>query len=142
MKTFKQIILEAYQNNFKGKHGPLMKAGNWIGKQSLEKLANHPEINEKRGHTTIYSGELRSNWNSKAKPKKVALLNHDEPNESNFKHGYNKPHDWYEDTGMGNKNHHNTHLVVTGHAHIHPDGKVTYHGNADPKESHNLMVYH
>lgn len=128
-------------------HGPLMKASKWIGKQSLEKLAHHPEINDKKGHTTLYHGHIHDEFNPNKKTH-VALLSHGKPDESHISSGYNhekvgyhKNHAWYEDTGLGHK-FHRTSLRVTGHVHIHPDGKVEHHGNSsEMKRPHNLMVY-
>ena len=128
-----------------GLHGPLMKAGDWIGKQSLEELANHPEINDKKRGASLLVGHIHGSDGHK---KHVAILSHhgdsadnvQSGNQWNHKKGRNVKHGWYEDSGMGHK-YHNSHLVVTGHVTIHPDGKVEPHGDVDMKKSHNLMVY-
>lgn len=132
-----------------GHHGPLMKAEPWIGKQSLEKLAHHPKINDKNGHhKTLIVGHLKDH--SSGNVKHVALLTHgkttaDEVESGNPKYGKtrkgkNVEHSWYEDTSHGHK-YPNSSLIVTGHVAIHPDGKVETHGDVDMKKSHNLMVY-
>lgn len=130
-----------------GHHGPLMKASGWIGKQSLEKLAHHPEINDKNGHyKTLIVGHITDH--SSGNKKHVALLTHDKTTADevasggkyDYKKGRNVEHKWYEDTGLGHK-YPNSSLTVTGHVHIHPDGKVESHGDVDMKKSHNLMVY-
>lgn len=153
VKTFGQLQ-EKYDVNASYKerqrqasHGPLMKAGDWIGKRKLKDFVDHPEIND--GHkASIAVAELHHPYDGNVKPKKVALLSSghmtkDDLNSGYNNKGYNVHHQWYEDTGLGHKFPSST-LVVKGHIHIHPDGSHTKHGDvsdADMNTSHNLMVY-
>jgi hypothetical protein len=159
-KTYGKFITEA-RDKYKEKdermrncHGPIMKADGWVDPDKLENLVKHKEVIDNKygdGHQTMYVGHHTNHWTKKQSGPKVAILTGGKPDPDSISSrswsgakpdvGYNKPHSWYEDTGMGNKEHPSTSLTITGHAHIHPDGKVEYHGDVDPKAKHRMWVY-
>lgn len=129
-------------------HGPLMKASAWIKPQNIHGLSSnlsaegdkehflyvghlqHPYEQEKKTHIAIFAsstkpedpeGEVRSGWDRKTV-------------------GYNVPHQWYEDTGLGHK-FPSSHLVITGHYHKKADGSVEKSGEFDENRKRALMVY-
>lgn len=140
MKTFRQIIEEYQQPS--ADVGPLMKANAWIGKQKLSKMAEHPDLND-GGERTLHVGVLkRSKWSRKpGHEQHVAILGHGlEDSKKAFKHGHDRGHSVYYDTGNGYKNSDDS-LHITGHIHIHKDGSKTIHGYVPTDKPHTLHVF-
>ena len=128
-------------------HGPLMKANDWVKSGTIDKHAEHPEINDGHEHT-LYAGHLTHPYTGKKQH--VTLLGSGKPHEitSGYKNrdgerskkGYGVNHQWYEDSGLGHRFPSST-LTVTGHIHRKADGSKAEVGDIDRSVKRTLMVY-
>lgn len=152
MKKFHEYVTEAriaadsWKEHLRDtSHGPLMKGGDWIKKRSTEDFIKHPELTSEGKHSAFFIGHIDN-----GKTQKHILIPAHHPSdkapknlESNLSKGYGANHAWYEDTGYGHK-FPTSKLVIKGHIHVHPDGKVERSSgvdDSDMKVKRDLMVY-
>ena len=132
----------------KTSHGPLMKASDWIKPNNVKGLSDNLTAEGDKNHF-LYVGHLQHPYDENKKQHIAIFYSNDKPKNpekeitSGFDKktvGYNIPHQWYEDTGLGHR-FPSSSLVITGHYHKKDDGTIEKHGDFDENKKRTLMVY-